>query len=140
MVNPPRFGVNSPEIVERHAQELKSLSDGMKIRAKLLTEKLNTMSHIKCSQLEGGMYAFPRILMTESAIAAAKARNISADQLFCSEVLDNIGLVIVPGRHFKQRENTYHFRITIFSYNTEELDAALDKLKAFAQKFFETYT
>ncbi len=139
MVNPPKPGVNSPEVVERHQKELKTIYEGMKTRAKHLTQKLNTMSHIKCNEIEGAMYAFPSVLITESAIAAAKERNISPGQFFCSEVLKNIGLVIVPGRGFKQRENTYHFRITILIYNTEEFDAALEKLKAFAQKFFETY-
>jgi aspartate/methionine/tyrosine aminotransferase len=139
MANPPKAGVDSPEVVERHQKELRTIYEGMKMRAKLLVQKLNTMSHIQCDEIEGALYAFPSILLTESAIAAAKERNITPDQFFCAEVLKNTGLVTVPGGGFKQRENTFHFRITILIYNTEEFVSALDKLKAFTQKFFETY-
>jgi aspartate/methionine/tyrosine aminotransferase len=139
MVNPPKAGVNSAAIVERHERESKLIFDGLKTRAKLLTQKLNSIPRITCNEIEGAMYAFPRIDITESAIAAAKAKGMVADVFYCGEVLKNTGLMLVPGSGFKQRDGTYHFRITNLIYNTEEFDGALENLKIFTKKFFETY-
>ena len=36
-------------------------------------EVLNSMENVKCNEVEGAMYAFPRITLPKKAIEAAKA-------------------------------------------------------------------
>jgi len=139
MVNPPKAGVNSIEVVEKHKKETDLIFGGLLKRSKLLTEKLNTIPGIKTNELEGAMYAFPRIFLTESAIKAAKEKGMAPDMMYCIEALEATGLVLVPGSGFKQREDTYHFRITNLLYNVEEFDAVLDAFKVFNANFFKKY-
>ncbi len=139
MVNPPKEGVNSAEVVEQYTREKEMILGGLKKRSKLLTEKLNSIPGLKTNELEGAMYAFSRIFLTESAIKAAKEKNLAPDMMYCLEALEETGLVLVPGSGFKQKEGTYHFRITNLIYNTEEFDQALDAFKEFNAKFFKKY-
>lgn len=55
----------------------------------------------------------PTTATTAKAIAAAHAAGQEADALYCMELLDNTGIVLVPGSGFGQRPGTYHFRSTI---------------------------
>lgn len=43
------------------------------------------------------MYAFPSINLTENAIAVAKEKRLEPDYFYCLEVLENTGLIIIPG-------------------------------------------
>lgn len=139
MVNPPKEGVNSPAIVERHKKEIEMIYGGLKKRSKLLTQKLNEIPGIKSNELEGAMYCFPSVFLKESAIKAAKEKGIAPDVLYCVEALEATGIVIVPGSGFKQKEGTFHFRITNLLYQTEEFEEALVAFKEFNKKFFEKY-
>lgn len=139
MVNPPKEGVNSPAVVELYKKETELIYGGLKKRSKLLTEKLNAIPGVKANELEGAMYSFPSVFLTESAIKAAKAKGIAPDVLYCVEALEETGIVVVPGSGFKQREGTWHFRITNLIYQTEEFDVALDAFKEFNKKFFAKY-
>lgn len=47
------------------------------------------------------------------AVAAAKASGVEADAFYCMELLNNTGIVLVPGSGFGQVPGTYHFRSTI---------------------------
>ena len=139
MVNPPKEGVNSPEVVALYKKEQEMILGGLIKRSKLLTQKLNTIPGIKTNELEGAMYSFPRIFLKESAIKAAKAKGLAPDAMYCVEALEETGLVLVAGSGFKQREDTYHFRITNLLYNTSDFDTALDAFKEFNAKFFKKY-
>ena len=41
-------------------------------RAKIITEVLNSVENVKCNEVAGAMYAFPRITLPKKAIEAAK--------------------------------------------------------------------
>lgn len=139
MVNPPKKGVNSDEVVELYNKEYNNVFGGLKKRSKILTDKLNTIPGITTNELEGAMYAFPRIHLNESAIKAAKTKGMAADAMYCMEALEQTGLILVAGSGFKQREGSYHFRITNLIYNANEFEQALIKFKEFNRKFFEKY-
>lgn len=139
-MNPPKPGVNSPGVVELHEKETALIYSGLKKRAALLTQKLNAIPHLSSTEVEGSMYAFPSVQMTNSAIAAAKAKGMAPDVFYCGKVLENTGLMLVPGSGFRQRDGTHHFRITNLIYDTEEFDGALNDLKTFTAKFFEEYS
>ncbi len=139
MVNPPRRGVCADKVVDLYNKEWELIFGGLKKRSKILTEKLNTIPGITTNKLEGAMYAFPRIHLTESAIKAAKAKGMTPDSLYCMEALEETGLILVAGSGFKQREGTYHFRITNLIYNTEEFEHALNSFKEFNKRFYAKY-
>lgn len=139
MVNPPKEGVNSPEVVALYKKEKEMIYGGLQKRSKLLTEKLNSIPGLKANELEGAMYSFPRVFLTESAIKAAKEKGLAPDAFYCAEALEATGLVLVAGSGFQQKEGTYHFRITNLLYNVEEFDNALNAFKEFTAAFFKKY-
>ena len=55
------------------------------------------------------------------AIAAAKARGVEPDFLYCEELLDTTGICTVPGSGFGQEEGTYHFRTTFLPQEVSKL-------------------
>lgn len=60
------------------------------------------------------------------------------DFLYCSKLLDQTGIVVVPGSGFKQRDGTYHLRTT-FLPPEEFIPTVVDKLKAFHASFMDEY-
>ena len=54
-------------------QEVTSIKDSYRKKAKMTTEVLNSMENVKCNEVAGAMYAFPRITVAKKAIEAAKA-------------------------------------------------------------------
>lgn len=139
MVNPPREGVNSEEVVSLYKKEYEDIFGGLKSRSKLLTATLNNMERITTNKLEGAMYAFPRIHLTDSAIKAAKAKGMAPDAFYCLQALEETGIILVAGSGFKQREGTYHFRITNLIYKTDEFEHALKQFEQFNKRFYEKY-
>ena len=69
MVNPLE-GVSESTKTKFEA-EYKALYESLKYRAKLVTKALNEMKNIKCNEVEGAMYAFPSVVFSKKAIAAA---------------------------------------------------------------------
>ncbi len=47
----------------------------------------------------GAMYIFPTITLPPKAVAAAKAAGVHPDVFYCTELLDNTGVVVVPVCH-----------------------------------------
>ena len=139
MVNPPKAGVNSPEVVELYQKEKELIFSGLKKRSKLLTDKLNAIPGLSANELEGAMYSFPRVHLKDSAVKAAKEKGMAPDAMYCVDVLEQTGIVIVPGSGFKQRDGTHHFRITNLIFQTEEFEHALESFADFNKKFFAKY-
>ena len=54
------------------SQERTIIQDSYKKKAKLTTEILNSMEGVKCNEVAGAMYAFPRITLSQRAIEEAK--------------------------------------------------------------------
>lgn len=140
MVNPPKEGVNSPEVVAKHKKEVDLVFGGLKKRSLLLTEKLNSIPGVKTNEIEGALYAYPSVNIPPKAIKAAKERGLAPDALYCVEALEECGLVLVPGSGCGQKEGTHHFRITNLIFNTAEFDQALEAFKKFNAKFFAKYS
>lgn len=71
-VNPPNESNCSEEVLKQFKQEHDDIFKGLQNRAKLLTRKLNSIQGITCNEVEGAMYAFPRIEFPEKYIEMAK--------------------------------------------------------------------
>lgn len=95
------------------------------------------MKNISTNEVEGSMYAFPQIKFSPKAIEAAGDQ--SPDLFYCMEVLKNTGIALVPGSGFRQKPNTYHFRITTLILPEEKLSDKLESLKKFNEEFHKKY-
>jgi alanine transaminase len=137
MCNPPLEGVGE-ETRELYMKEIDGVYNSLKRRAKLVTEGLRKMRNVTVNDVEGAMYAFPRITFSRKAIEAAGQQSV--DQFYCLEMLKNTGIALVPGSGFKQREGTYHFRITTLILPETRLTASLESLGKFNEKFHQMYS
>jgi aspartate/methionine/tyrosine aminotransferase len=77
-------------------------------------------------------------LLSEKAIAAAALRGVAPDALYCLELLEQTGVVVVPGSGFGQADGTFHFRTTILPPE-DKIEQVVQLLAAFHKSFLETY-
>merc|ERR1712137_1336100 len=103
MVTPPKKGDPSYALFQK---ETKAIYNGMKERAKLLTEGLNSIPGISTRSIQGAMYAFAKVDLPEKAIAHAKSRGMNCDEFWCLELVEKTGIVCVPGSGFGQKQGT----------------------------------
>lgn len=139
MIDPPVKGIESAETVERFQKEESEIFQGLKDRAELLNKTFNEMKNTTCAKIQGAMYAFPRIHLSQKAIQAAKDKNLEPDFLYCYEMLEQTGIMTVPGSGFGQKEDEYHFRITNLVTPTSEMKKTLDRLLEFNEGFHKKY-
>lgn len=85
------------------------------------------------------MYAFPQVHFSDKALAAANKENVPADFLYCMDMVNETGIMTVPGSGFGQRENSYHYRVTNLVTPTERLEETLNTLRTFNEKFHDKY-
>ena len=100
VLNPPRKGRESDDLVEQYQNEKLSILNSLKRRAEMCSDYLNKMDNIKCNPVDGAMYAFPRIFYGKKVFEEAKKRNVSPDMFYCMEALEKTGVVTVPGDGF----------------------------------------
>ena len=100
MVKPPTKGVESDECVEQYNAQVDIVRQGLKERAKLLTETFNAMTNVSCTEIQGAMYAFPRVNFSNKFIEHAKSLGKSPDFLYCLEMVNKTGIMTVPGSGF----------------------------------------
>ncbi|KAL4226041.1 glycerol-3-phosphate O-acyltransferase 2 [Mactra antiquata] len=135
IVNPPVEGDTSFEVFQKEKSQVLAL---LKKKAQIVTELFNSIEGIKCNEVMGAMYAFPRIFLPPKAVAAAKALKQSPDFFYCLQLLEKTGLCTVPGSGFGEKPDTYHFRITILP-KLEEMQAVLATFKDFHLSFLNEY-
>lgn len=139
MVNPPNPEECSTETFEQYQREYQNNFNSLALRAKLVTEHLNKMKNVTCNEVEGAMYAFPRIHLSQKAIDAAKEVNMAPDLFYTMNALEQTGIVLVPGSGFKQAPDTHHFRITTLILPEEKLMKRLESLKKFNDEFMKKF-
>ena len=135
IVNPPKEGEPSYNLFMEEKQKVLDL---LKKKARIVTDLFNSIDGIKCNEVQGAMYAFPRIFLPQKAVEAAKAKGQAPDFFYCLSLLEETGICTVPGNGFGEKEGTYHFRITILP-PLEEMQAVLVKFKEFHINFLKTY-
>jgi alanine transaminase len=135
MVTPPKEGEGSYELFQ---SESKAIFDGLKRRSKLLQDGLNAIEGISCNDVQGAMYGFPQVRLPQGAIEAAEDEEMPADEFWCLRLVEQTGIVCVPGSGFGQDEGTYHFRITILPPD-DMLADMLKRLADFQTKFLAEY-
>ena len=136
MLNEPRPGEAS---YAKWKEEKDALYGALKRKSIMMHRKLNAIEGISCNELEGAMYAFPRIDMPQGAIEAAEAAGHPVDTFYALSLLEQTGLCVVPGNGFGQKEGTYHVRIT-FLPQEAELEKALDRFEAHHYAFVKEFS
>ena len=84
------------------------------------------------------MYAFPRIRFPAGLVAAAEAAGKAPDAFFALAVLDETGIIMVPGSGFGQQQGTWHFRTT-FLPPEEELESVMERLATVHSSILRRY-
>ncbi|CAM9304080.1 unnamed protein product [Hapterophycus canaliculatus] len=109
MINPPKPGDPSFDTFQKERDDILS---SLERRSIMVHKALNDLEGITCNEADGALYAFPRIRLSNKATQAAEAKGVPADEYYCLKILDQSGIVLVPGSGFGQEEGTLHFRTT----------------------------
>jgi alanine transaminase len=134
-MNPPAPGEPSHA---RYASERDAILASLRRRAEALIRGLASLEGASCQPAEGALYAFPAITLPPGAVRAAGAAGKAPDVFYCLALLDETGVVVVPGSGFEQREGTYHFRCTILPPEAD-MDRVVGAMRAFHTAFLKKY-
>ena len=135
VVKPPPKGTPSHQLyVEQKEEVLKSLQK----RAQLIADTFNSIPGIESNRVAGAMYAFPKILLPQKAINAAKEKGQKPDFFYAMALLETTGICVVPGSGFGQIDGTYHFRTTILP-QPDDMHKMMNKFKEFHLNFLNQY-
>jgi alanine transaminase len=100
MVNPPTQEQVSSECFTQYNDEFMSIKNGLKERAILLTKTFNEMINTSCNEIEGAMYAFPRVHFSPVALKKAEDNGVPVDFMYCLDMVEETGIMTVPGSGF----------------------------------------
>lgn len=135
MVNPPKPGDASYSL---YAKERDTILQSLKRRAVKLAEGLNAIPGVQCNEVEGALYAFPQIKLPAKLVAEAQKAGKAADLYYCLNLLQQTGMVVVPGSGFGQRDGTLHFRTTILP-SEDRMEKVIAKFAKFHNEFTGKY-
>jgi alanine-synthesizing transaminase len=127
-----RLCANHPEqhaiqpALEADQSHVAEMNARLRRRRDLTMRELNSIPCVSCVSPAGAFYAFPRLHITGS------------DTEFCTELLREAGVVVVPGTGFGQVPGTQHFRVVILPPDSI-LQKACDALRAFMQRHARKY-
>jgi len=113
MVNPPKPESESGKTFEKEFQQI---YEDLKSRALSLKEAFAKMQGVECQSPEGAMYLFPRLVdIPQKAVEAAKKAGKEVDEFYCMRMLEAVGVCVIPGSGFGQKEGTWHYRTTFLA-------------------------
>jgi len=136
MVNPPKPGMPSYDL---YLEESTALKRSLRDRAQILCEGLNAISGISCQVIQGALYAFPQIEIPSSFYKVIPDKGVAPDEYFCMQLLEATGIVVVPGSGFRQKNDTWHIRLTILPPK-DQIDYVLSSFAKFYAKFISDIT
>lgn len=135
MVQPPVRGEPSFAVYEA---EKGAILSSLKRRAQMLSVALNALEGVSCNTIDGALYAFPTITLPAKAVAEAETQGLQADALYCMDLLNHTGIVLVPGSGFGQLPGSHHFRITILPPE-DKIQEVVTLLGEFHSAFLKKY-
>lgn len=123
---------------DTYTAERSAIFESLKRRARTLTIALNELEGVVCNSPDGAMYAFPRITLSQKAIAAAAEVSMMPDEFYSLSLLEHSGICVVPGSGFGQRPGTHHFRTTFLPPEHSMYDA-IERIKQHHIFFMDKY-
>ena len=106
----------------------------MKKISDLVYQKINEMENISSLKIDGAMYGFPEIKLSDKILKEAKEAGMEADLMYVLQLLDETGIIFVPGSGFGQKPGTFHLRMTILG-NYQMMQEALALWDSFNNRF-----
>ncbi|GMY34891.1 alanine aminotransferase 2-like [Fagus crenata] len=135
VMSPPKVG---DESYDSYCAEKEGILSSLKRRAKALEDALNNLEGVSCNKAEGAMYLFPRVDLPQKAIKAAESVKTVPDAFYCRRLLNETGIVVVPGSGFGQVPGTWHFRCTILPQE-DKIPAIVSRLTDFHKRFMDEF-
>ncbi len=121
LVAPPRPGAPSYPLYERERREI---LDALRRKAAIVGKGLDAVDGIRCNEVTGAMYAFPRITLPPGV----------SDFDYCLALLEETGICVVDGTGFGQLPGTAHFRTTILP-PLDEIETVVRRIAEFHAAF-----
>eukprot|EP00768_Dysnectes_brevis_P005736 gnl/Dysnectes_brevis/426_a469_5296.p1 GENE.gnl/Dysnectes_brevis/426_a469_5296~~gnl/Dysnectes_brevis/426_a469_5296.p1 ORF type:complete len:466 (-),score=213.71 gnl/Dysnectes_brevis/426_a469_5296:87-1484(-) len=125
MVAPPCEG---EDIYDLHTAEYTALLDSLKLKAGMVSEVFNSWERCSCVTPDGALYAFPHMDLPARVIAAAEEEGVSPDVLYVRDLLNEVGIVVLPGSVFGAKGG--FLRMTILP-KEEDLKNVLERWTVF---------
>lgn len=136
MVKGPAEGSDSYTLF---VEEERAIFQSLQRRAKKMVDGLNRIDGITCNQAEGAMYAFPRVIIPQSAVDAAEASDQTPDTLYALSLLEETGICVVPASGFGQKKGRIGFRTT-FLPPEDDLEVAIGEMARQHNFFCQKYS
>jgi aspartate/methionine/tyrosine aminotransferase len=121
LVHPPRPGQPSHE---RWAAERNAVLEELARKASILSRGLDAVPGIRCNEVAGAMYAFPRLTLPPG----------TNDFEYCLALLEETGICVVDGTGFGQAAGTWHLRTTILPPG-DQIEAVVQRMAEFHAGF-----
>ncbi len=121
LVAPPRPG--SPSF-ERYDREKREVLEALRKKAAIVGKGLDAVPGIRCNEVTGAMYAFPRVDLPPGV----------TDFEYCLALLEETGICVVDGTGFGQLPGTAHFRTTILP-PLDEIETVVRRIGDFHAAF-----
>lgn len=135
--DPPTYENTSKEVVDLYNKERDDILKSLETKVRIVMDTFKECKGVKCQPISGALYAFPRVFLPESVVEAAKKEKLKPCEYFCRRMVEDTGIITVPGCVFGQEEGTYHFRMSLLVWDLEEFAKMMQLMKKFINKFFE---
>lgn len=122
--HPEQYAI--PAALDGNQSHLIEANKKLTKRRDITVEMLNDIPGISCVKPEGAFYAFPQLHINQS------------DNHFVAELINETGVVVVPGTGFGQKPGTKHFRV-VFLPPENILEKAYKKIRDFTEKYIEKF-
>lgn len=126
MVTPPEQGEASFDLYQT---ERKNILESLGRKSRVIADALDSIDGIYCRRPRGAMYLFPRLDLPDKDYHGKPA-----DFRFCEHLVNDAGIVTVPGSGFGQKEGTFHLRMT-FLPPEDKIPAIMEMFKTSYKKF-----
>jgi aspartate/methionine/tyrosine aminotransferase len=123
LVRRPRPGDPS---FARWDRERRDVLEALRTKAALVGSGLDAVPGIRCNEVTGAMYAFPRIELPPGV----------TDSEWCMALLEETGICVVDGTGFGQMPGTAHFRTTILP-PIDEIELVVRRIAEFHAAFVQ---
>jgi len=121
-----------------YQKEKSDILASLKRRSGKLVEGLNKLTGVTCNNSDGAMYAFPNLSLPEKFVKDCESKGKVADAVYCMGILEETGIVVVPGSGFGQADGTWHFRTT-FLPGEDKIDSVVERLTTFHENFMKKW-
>jgi aspartate/methionine/tyrosine aminotransferase len=124
LVAPPKPGSPSFALYER---ERGDILEALRKKAGIVGKGLDAVEGIRCNEVTGAMYAFPRVDLPAGV----------TDFDYCMALLEATGICVVDGMGFGQLPGTAHFRTTILP-PIDEIETVVQQIADFHTSFVKS--